>query len=290
MPKCSGWVSEQDSFALVRSVEQWNKGRFYETLWEYKLSPSALEERNARGWFYYEHDELAGFALGRRLRNQWHFEELWGPCEGSSELPIHLERQDQMRTRCFRRLLGQTRSRTFIRAALDNAFANIVAREVGANWCGGYLLATRKIRQKLNVQVPSGFKLRRFWKGDERDMSRIHSGAFHFPHPPDQYLEWATSPNCKTTLAVSQGTPVGFLIAEKRPYNGYGDFTIAVHPRFHGKGIGSALMETGLNDLIDMRCKMAIADFWLQNAKVQALNRKYGFRIVRAYNYYETGP
>ena len=47
-------------------------------------------------------------------------------------------------------------------------------------------------------------------------------------------------------------------------------------------------MERGLNDLIEMGCKTAVADYWLQNAKVQALNRKYGFRTVRAYNYYET--
>jgi hypothetical protein len=36
-----------------------------------------------------------------------------------------------------------------------------------------------------------------------------------------------------------------------------------------------------------MGCETAVADYWLQNAKVEALNRKYGFRIVRAYNYYE---
>jgi hypothetical protein len=47
-------------------------------------------------------------------------------------------------------------------------------------------------------------------------------------------------------------------------------------------------MERGLNDLIEMGCETAVADYWLQNSKVQALNRKYGFRTVRAYNYYET--
>jgi hypothetical protein len=35
--------------------------------------------------------------------------------------------------------------------------------------------------------------------------------------------------------------------------------------------------------------KTAVADYWLQNAKVHGLNQKYGFKIVRAYNYYETG-
>ena len=150
-------------------------------------------------------------------------------------------------------------------------------------------MATRRLRRKLAIKVPAGFKLRRFRKGDEKDMSRIHHVTFHFPHPPREYLEWATSPNCRTTLAVLQGKPVAFLTAEKRHYGRYGDFNIAVEPKFHGRGLGSALMESGLNDLIEMGCETAVADYWLQNAKVQALNRKYGFGIVRAYNYYETG-
>ena len=89
-------------------------------------------------------------------------------------------------------------------------------------------------------------------------------------------------------MAVLQGKAVGFLTAEKRHDGSYGDFNIAVDPKFHTRGLGSALMERGLNDLIEMRCETAVADYWLQNAKVQALNEKYGFRIVRSYNYFET--
>ncbi len=149
-------------------------------------------------------------------------------------------------------------------------------------------MATRRLSRKLTVKAPTGFRLRRFLKGDEKDMSRIHYAALHIPHPPREYLEWATNPNCRTTMAVLQGEAVGFLTAERRHDGGYGDFNIAVEPRFHGRGIGSALMETGLNDLIEMGCETAVADYLLQNVKVQALNRKYGFVVVRAYNYYET--
>lgn len=269
----------------------WNKGRFYEILWEYTLTPATLSERKARGWWYYEDNQLAGFALGRlqEQRRWWHFEELWGPCEGSSELPTRIGKQDRLRAQHFERLIRGLGSRILIRAAVDNPFANIIARDVRAQWCGGYLLATRRLSRKLRVRVPAGFKLRRFREGDEEDMSRIHHAAFHVPHPPREYYEWATSSNCRTTIAVFHGKPVGFLTAEKRHSGGYGDFNIAVEPKFHGRGLGSALMERGLNDLVQMGCETAVADYWLQNAKVQALNRKYGFRIVRAYNYYEAG-
>ena len=87
-------------------------------------------------------------------------------------------------------------------------------------------------------------------------------------------------------MAVSDGRIVGFLTAEKRRYQKHGDFNIALDPGYHRRGIGSSLVETGLNDLFDMGCKTAMADFLVQNAKVQALNRKCGFRIVRAYNYF----
>lgn len=289
MSKKSGWVPAKDPAALVDQCLHWNKSRFYEILWEYTLTPATLRERNARGWWYYEKNRLAGFALGRlhELRRWWHFDELWGPSEGSSELPTRTGRQDRSRAQSFHKLLHQLGSRILIRAAVDNPFGNIIARDVGAKWCGGYLLATRRLGRKLRVRTPTGFKLRRFREGDEKDMSRIHHEAFHIPHPPREYLEWATSPNCRTTLAVLQGEPVGFLTAEKRHYGGYGDFNIALAPKFQGRGLGSALMERGLNHLIEMGCKTAVADYWLQNAKVQALNRKYNFKIVRAYNYYE---
>jgi ribosomal protein S18 acetylase RimI-like enzyme len=274
--------------ALADSCLQWNKGRFYEILWEYNLTPSVLRERNARGWWYYEDNHLAGFALGRKLRGSWHFEELWGPCEGSSELPVRVGKPDLRRAQNFQGLLRRLRSRILIRAAVDNPFGNFIARAVGAQWCGGYLLATRRLQKKIRIRVPAGFRLRRFRNGDEKDMSRIHLAVFHFPNPPREYLKWATSHNCRTTMAIFQGKAVGFLTAEKRHCYGCGDFNIALEPRFHGRGLGSALMERGLNDLIEMGCNTAVADYWLQNAKVQALNRKYGFRIVRAYNYYET--
>ncbi len=290
MPEKSGWVPTRDLAALIESCERWNKDRFFEILWEYnRLTPSILKDRKARGWFYYEDGSLEGFALGRERLGWWHFEELWGPCEGSSELPSRIKPVDEVRAGRFRKLLAQLKTRTLIRAAVDNSYANIIAQHVGAQWSGGFLLATRILQRKLAVDIPGGFELRRFRNGDEKFMSRIQLAAFRFPHPPGEYRKWATRSNCLATLAVLQGEPVGFLIAEKRRYGGYGDFIIAVDPQHHRRGVGSALMQNGLNDLIDMECTTVVADFLLQNAGVQALNRKHGFNIVRAYNYYRTG-
>lgn len=283
----SGWVYCRDSSLLVAECNQWNKGLFREILWEYgALSPSILKDRKAKGWLHFENGSRTGFALGRQIRDYWHFEELWGQSEGSSELPFRLGSEDEARVRTFRKLLVKLGRRVLIRAPVDNPLANLLAHGIGAQWVGGFLLGTRDLFGKCIVEVPTGIKLRRFRRGDEKHMSRIHLGLFKFQFSPRLFLKWASSPNCKTTMAVSDGRVVGYLTAEKRRHQRYGDFNIAVDSTFHGRGIGSSLMESGLNDLFAMGCRTAVADYWVQNAKVQGLNRKYGFTIVRAYNYF----
>ncbi len=213
-------------------------------------------------------------------------EELWGPCEGLSEIDRPFHPEDIARANLTRILLGRLGSDVIIRAAVDNSFANIIAELVGANWCGGFLLSKKRLGRKCDVSIPPGVSLGRFKIGDGDHLSRIHQGAFGYPHQPGEYVKWAMKKNCKTTLAMINGRPVGFLIAEKRRYAGYGDFMIAVEPNSQNRGVGSSLLENGLKDLHDMGVKTVIADFLLLNAPAQALYRKHGFQIVRAYNYY----
>ncbi len=287
MSKLAGWVQCKNPALLVELCETWKRDRLYEILWEYGcLSSSTFIERRARGWLYYEKDQLAGFALGRGIRGWWYFEELWEPSQGSNGVNRPIELVDVSRAQQFAQVVQGIRLPVLIRAAVDNPFASIVARHLGGGWCGGFLLAVKKLQNQYLVSVPANCSLRGFEKGDGRHLSRIHGRAFDYAHSPSEYERWATQPNCRTTLAWVDDCPVGFLIAEKRSYGGFGDFMIAVDPSKHRIGIGSALMENGLNDLFEMGVRNAVADFLMLNTKVQALNRKHGFQIARAYNYY----
>jgi ribosomal protein S18 acetylase RimI-like enzyme len=214
-------------------------------------------------------------------------EELWGPCEGTSSINQPVHATDASRLKRFRRLLAKIPRRVLLRGAIDNPFANLLARQIGAEWAGGFLLSTKKLRGRCVVKEPENCELRRFEEGDEKDMARIHFRAFHYRHPADEYRKWAMSSNCKTTVALQDNQPVGFFIAEKRAYKGYGDFNMAVDPSHHGRGVGSALLQNGLNDLYEMNVRTAIADFLLLNTRAEALYRKHGFQIARAYNYYK---
>ncbi len=246
MSKRSGWVKCKNLALLVELCELWNKNRLYETLWEYgRLSPSTLVERNARGWLYYEKDQVAGFALGREVLGRWHIEELWGPSQGSNGVDRPVEAVDVSRAQRFGRVVEGMPPAVLIRAAVDNPFASIVARQLGGEWCGGFLLAVRKLQNECPVFIPANCSLRGFEKGDEYHLSRIHGRAFDYTHSPGEYERWATQPHCKTTIAWFDDRPVGFLIAEKRSYGGFGDFMIAVDPSKHRIGIGSALLEKG---------------------------------------------
>ena len=287
MSKRAGWLRCKNLPLLVELCELWNKDRLYEILWEYSdLSPSILEERGAKGWIYYEKGRVAGFALGRERLGLWHMEELWGPSEGINGIALPTKTSDKLRAMRFGQLAKKIDRPLLVRAAVDNPFASLVAKELGARWCGGFLLAKKKLRRECVVSIPPNCLLRNFERGDENNMSEIHGRAFDYTHPPEEYEKWATQPNCRTTIALLEGKPVGFLIAEKRAYGRLGDFMIAVDLSNHGSGIGSALIEKGFNDLLQMGVRTAIADFLLLNTKVQALNRKHGFQIVRAYNYY----
>ncbi len=291
MLKRSGWVPTRDLLSLAQLCEHWNRGRLYEILWEYaRLTPAILLERNAKGWLYYEHGRLAGFALGRQRRMFWNMEEVWGPCEGVSELDQSFTHEDRIRARGFQKLLESIGSSILIRAPADNVFANLLARLLRAQWYGGLILSKRHLRGRQRIATPRGCKLRPFKLGEEHHMARIHLRAFGYPHPAGEYRKWATAPHCKTTIALLGSQRVGFFIAERRPYKKYGDFNVAVDPSVHGRGIGSALLQNGLNDLYEMGARTAIADYQLLNGRAQTLYRKHGFEIARAYNYYNWEP
>jgi len=289
------WISSENMRVIAKLCRRFNRGKVYEVFWEYcGLTAEVLSKREAYGWLYYEDDKLSGFALGRqrrgimRVNEAFVFEEAWGPCDGtSSELGV-LSRMDKERALGFKRLMDSLDFKfpIVLRAATDNQFTHMIARNLKARWVNGLIIAERKMNRKFEFSTPAGYKFRMFDDGDEFCMSEIHKEAFGEAVSPDDYKAWAAAMNCRAVIATYHEEPIGFVIAEKRRCDSLGDFNIAIKPVHQGKGIGSALLKAVLNILIDMGVKRVIADYLMLNTSAHNLYQKHNFKPRRIYNYF----
>jgi len=297
--KLMKWIPSEDMHTIARLCRIFNKGNIYEIFWEYcGLNAEILCKREPYGWLYYEDDRLEGFALGRRrqgalrMGGAFCFEEVWGPCDGSSNELGQLGERDGKRALQFRKL---TESLDFklpivLRAPTDNQFAHMVARIVNAKWVNGLVIAQRRLNKKFELSIPTGYKFRMFEDGDQFYMSKIHEEAFDEDFSSNDYKAWATATNCQIIIAIHHEEPVGFVIAEKRQCGGFGDFNIAVKPPHQGKGIGSALLKAAFNCLINMKVRNVVADYLVLNASAHILYQRLGFKPKRIYNYFLLRP
>jgi ribosomal protein S18 acetylase RimI-like enzyme len=294
--KFSGWMPSEDLSTIVSLCESFNHGRTYEIFWEYcDLTPEILKKRGANCWLYYENGELCGFGLGRRrhegfmrMGKAFIFEEVWAPCDGLSSELGQLSKRDMKRVLQFKRLIDSINYNVpiVLRAATDNQFAHMTARELKASWINGLVIAERTLNRKTKFSYPNGYEFRLFKDGDQFYMSKIHEKAFKEKAEPKIYKAWATATNCRTIVATHHNIPVGFIIAEKRHCGSLGDFSIAVEPAHHGKGIGSVLLTAAFNAFIDMKVKKVIADYLTLNSSAHRLYQKHNFITKRIYNYF----
>jgi len=286
-------ATSEDLIAVARLCRHFNRNKIYEIFGEYcGLTSDILRERHACGWLYYEDSKLNGFALGRcrqgalRIHEAFVLEEIWAPCDGMSTELGRPSRDDSERVGQFRRLIELLESSVVLRASVENHFAHLIARMLKAQWINGLILAERRLKGKVEVPIPTGFRLRMFENGDQHTMARIHGEVFAEGFSPKDYKSWATASNCRTIVATRDRNLVGFIIAEKRRCGSFGDFMIAVEPCHHRKGLGSALLHAAFNAFIDMRVKKVIADYLMLNAPAHHLYRKHNFKPRRIYNYF----
>lgn len=290
----TGWVPSRDMRLMAKLCKRFNQGRIYEIFGEYcGLTSHVLDERHACGWLHYESGKLDGFALGRRrqgalrMREFFVFEEVWGPCEGTSNELAQPCEDDIRRVNEFRELIDSLgRFPVVLRAAVDNHFAHLISRTLEADWVNGLILAEKTLNGKVELPAPVGYKLRMFEDRDEYYMSNIHKAAFEEVISPETYRAWATATNCHAVMATVDKHPVGFIIAEKRRCGSLGDFTIAVHPTHQGKGIGTALLKTAFNIFVDVKVKTVIADYLMLNRRAHNLYQRHKLEPKRIYNYF----
>ena len=284
------WAKTSNLALVAQLCDRWNSGKLYEIFWEYaELNEQILGEKNGRAWLCFENGKLSGFALGRNVKGFFVLEELWEDFDGLFGDAVKISERDRFRVETFKsQVLERIDERPLlIRGAIDNYFAHGVARSLNLPWFNGLVLGTRSLDESVDiVRVPQGYVLREFGSGDEKFFSSLYREVYSERVSLNEFREWATKKNCKTFVATHLDKPVGFIIAEKRPYKSLGDFAIAVSLLHHRKGVGGALLDAGMNALHEMGVQKAIADYRTLNGATHALYRGRGFRPERVYNYF----
>ena len=105
---------------------------------------------------------------------------------------------------------------------------------------------------------------------------------------PEKFAGWIADPSNIVTLAefAATGSPIGYsvLIEPDLPIaTGSGDIElkrIYTLSRFHGSGLGNALMDTALNDARDMGRSRLLLGVYGKNLRARAFYERHGFTPV----------
>jgi len=283
------WIESSDLGLAIELCEKFNRGKLYEIFGEYAgLSSRVLVEKGAKCWLCHEDNKLSGFALLRHLAGFNVLEEMWAPFDGLFGDTLQMTAMDRRRIQAFKSQVMRCAGEPLLmRGPIENHFAHGVARGLGLAWFNGLVLGERRLRERQGrLSNPPGCDIRGVIPGDELFFSKLHLEVYSEEFSSEVFRSWATAEHCRCIVATHSGNPVGFIIAEKRPYKSIGDLYLAVSPSHHGIGVGGALLDAAVNASYEMGVRRMIADYRTMNGATHALYEGRGFKPVRVYNYF----
>lgn len=280
------WQTTDNLLEVSDLCISFNRGRLYETFWQYSITAEELAGQNAKAWVYKDGIRTTGVAVSRTIGTITTIEELWGEIDGFYGDPQgKLSSKDSKKLRECSTIFDSIQRPTRLRVPLDNHFGGRVAIEYGLKWLNGMVLATRELKSYLKLEVPKGVFIREAHSGDEVNIKRMHDTYYNSVNELKVYSEWISKGSCETFIAEVDGKFAGHIIAEVHS-NWMGDFDIAVSPEFLRNGIGTALLRTGLNSLFKRGAKVAIANFMVMSSSTNNFYCDNGFIFSRAFNYF----
>jgi ribosomal protein S18 acetylase RimI-like enzyme len=219
------------------------------------------------------------------------FHELWCAVKGQADFAVQrwdaadVERLQNARA-LLERVGRRTRKRVLLRVAEDNSFGLLLTKRYALPLENALLLAATDVHAIRAKPLLNGYVVRPYRPGDEARYAAIHTACFNQEADAGGMAEWATSPHCEAFSAAFRGRPVGLFIAEARRGGRLGDFNLAVGEGHRGRGLGTALLATGMRSFRRRGVARVIADHWATNAQAVAFYRKHGFCAERVYNFF----
>lgn len=158
----------------------------------------------------------------------------------------------------------------------------------------------------MTSATPPSVRLRRCVAGDEEALAAVGVASFletfagvlegadilrhcQAEHAPARYAQWLADPRCAIWLAeVAPGAaPVGYLVLAPAalpvsdPQAGDRELKrIYLLHRFHGNGIGAALLRAAIDDAVAQAAPRLLLGVYAHNHAALAFYRKSGFEAV----------
>nr|NLI49713.1 mycothiol synthase [Propionibacterium sp.] len=169
----------------------------------------------------------------------------------------------------------------------DLPAARALAAAAGLRAVRGLLIMERPLDAVARPPAPAGVRLRTFTEADADALLAVNAAAFA-DHPEQGSFSLA---DLRARQAEPWWEPAGLILAEdaagvvgfhwtKRHDAATGEvYVIGVHPRAHGRGLGTVLLEAGLAHLAAVGCRRVILYVEADNPAVRLYERT-GFRVA----------
>lgn len=138
--------------------------------------------------------------------------------------------------------------------------------------------------------APAGLHVEPGHTGDARDLARIHATGFYRGWPEAEFASFLSEPD----------TPVYVACDAKRRIAGFGLIriaadeaellTIAVDPKWRGKGIGRALLRAAFDDLLMSPARRMFLEVSEENGAAIKLYTREGFTTISQRRGYYAKP
>ncbi len=136
--------------------------------------------------------------------------------------------------------------------------------------------------------APAGLHVEPATTADADSVTRLHAQGFYRGWPRDDFAAYLADPRHTPTYVAcdSRHRIAGFAML-RLTLDEAELMTIAVDPRWRGRGVGRALLDAGLADLMMSPARRIFLEVAADNAPALALYRRHGFaEIGRRDGYY----
>lgn len=139
--------------------------------------------------------------------------------------------------------------------------------------------------------APGGLHVEPAGVNDAESIAKLHAGGFYRGWPREDFISYLADPERTPAYVACNGKRriAGFamlrLAADEAEL-----ITIAVDPKWRGKGVGAALLNAGFADLQMSRATRMFLEVAADNVPALALYRRHGFSEIGRRNGYYARP